>query len=577
MTNKELADTFTLIADLLEIKGEVIYKILAYRKAAESLTDLSKDVKTIWEEGGLTSIPGVGKAIAEKIDELLRTGQLGFLNNLKTEVPESLAGLLQIPDLGPKKVKLFWQDLGITTLAELEKAARNDQLANLPGMGEKSQAKVLAGIEALQRRQVGRTPLGDIWDFAQAQLNFLRSLPGVVAAEPAGSFRRMRETVGDLDILAAAENSEPIMQAFVSQEIIARVEGRGKTKTSVEYSNGFRAQLWVHPPARFGTALQYATGSKDHNVKIREIALDQGYSLSEHALTRADGSELLCDTEEEVYQALGLPHIPPELREDRGEVQAALAGTFPTLIRPEEIISELHCHSTWSDGRGSIREMVETAIQRGLQVITISDHSVSLGIGNGLSIERLMKQKEEIAQVRAEYSNRITILHGTEMEIRADGSLDFPDEVLAELDVVVASLHVSMRQPRQQITERMLNAIRNPHVDIIGHPTNRLLPDRAGSDLDMEAIFRAASEHGVALEINANPQRLDLNDIHARRAIELGVLLAINTDAHLPQHLGLIHFGVATARRAWAQKQNVINTWPVAELLSWLNRRQPKS
>ena len=576
MTNKELADTFTLIADLLEIKGEVIYKILAYRKAAESLTDLSRDVKTIWEEGGLTSIPGVGKAIAEKIDELLRTGQLGFLNNLKTEVPESLAGLLQIPDLGPKKVKLFWQELGITTLAELEKAARNDQLATLPGMGEKSQAKVLAGIEALQRRQVGRTPLGDIWDFAQAQLNFLRGLPGVVAAEPAGSFRRMRETVGDLDILAAAEDSEPIMLAFVSQEIIARVEGRGKTKTSVEYSNGFRAQLWVHPPARFGTALQYATGSKDHNVKIREIALDQGYSLSEHALSKTDGSELLCETEEEVYQALGLPYIPPELREDRGEVQAALAGTFPSLIRTEDIISELHCHSTWSDGRGSIREMVETAIQRGLQVITISDHSVSLGIGNGLSIERLMEQKEEIAQVREEYSNRITILHGTEMEIRADGSLDFPDEVLAELDVVVASLHVSMRQPRQQITERMLNAIRNPHVDIIGHPTNRLLPDRAGSDLDMEAIFVAASEHGVALEINANPQRLDLNDIHAKRAIELGVLLAINTDAHLPQHLGLIHFGVATARRAWAQKENVINTWPVAELQSWLNRRHLK-
>jgi len=574
MTNKELADIFTLIADLLEIKGEVIYKILAYRKAADSLIDLSRDVKSIWEEGELTNIPGVGKAIADKIDELLRTGELEFLNKLKAEVPETLATLVQVPDLGPKKVKLFWQELGITTMAELEKAARNGQLAGLPGMGEKSQAKVLTGIEALQRRQTDRTPLGDIWDFAQDQLEFLRGLPGVSAAEPAGSFRRMRETVGDLDILVAATDSEPIMEAFATQEIIARVEGRGSTKTSVEFTNGFRAQLWVHPPERFGTALQYATGSKDHNVKIREIALDQGYSLSEHALTREDGSELLCDTEEKVYQALGLPYIPPELREDRGEVQAAKAGTLPSLITSKDIVAELHCHSNWSDGRSTIKEMVQAAISRGLKLITISDHSVSLGIGNGLSIERLMEQKEEIEQVRNEFSDRITVLHGTEMEIKADGSLDFPDEILAELDLVVASLHVSMRQPRQQITERMLNAIRNPHVDIIGHPTNRLLPDRAGSDLDMEAVFQAASKHGVALEINANPQRLDLNDIHARRAIELGIPLAINTDAHAPQHLDLIHFGIATARRAWAQKENVINTWTVEEITAWQKNRK---
>jgi DNA polymerase (family 10) len=574
MTNKELADTFTLIADLLEIKGEVIYKILAYRKAADSLIDLSRDVKSIWEDGELTNIPGVGKAIADKIDELLRTGELEFLNKLKAEVPETLATLVQVPDLGPKKVKLFWQELGITTMAELEKAARNGQLAGLPGMGEKSQAKVLAGIEALQRRQTDRTPLGDIWDFAQNQLEFLRGLPGVTAAEPAGSFRRMRETIGDLDILVAATDSDPIMEAFATQEIIARVEGRGSTKTSVEFTNGFRAQLWVHPPERFGTALQYATGSKDHNVKIREIALDQGYSLSEHALTREDGSELLCDTEKKVYQALGLPYIPPELREDRGEVQAAKAGTLPSLITSKDIVAELHCHSNWSDGRNTIKEMVQAAIGRGLKLITISDHSVSLGIGNGLSIERLMEQKEEIEQVRNEFSDRITILHGTEMEIKADGSLDFPDEILADLDLVVASLHVSMRQPRQQITDRMLNAIINPHVDIIGHPTNRLLPDRAGSDLDMEAVFQAASKHGVALEINANPQRLDLNDIHARRAIELGIPLAINTDAHAPQHLDLIHFGVATARRAWAQKENVINTWTVEEITAWLKNRK---
>ncbi|MCB2179711.1 DNA polymerase/3'-5' exonuclease PolX [bacterium] len=573
MTNKELADIFTLIADLLEIKGEVIYKILAYRKAADSLTNLSRNAEDIWKEGSLTDIPGVGKAIADKIDELLRTGELEFLNKLKAEVPASLADVLQIPDLGPKKVKLFWEKLGVTTVAELELAARDGKLAELPGMGEKSQEKVLAGIEALQRRTTDRTPLGDVWPFAQEQLAFIRSLPGVVRAEPAGSLRRMRDTIGDLDILVAADDSEPIMEAFATQANIARVEGRGSTKTSVEFSNGFRAQVWVHPKEKFGTALQYATGSKDHNVRIREIALDQGYSLSEHALTKEDGSETLCETEEMVYQTLGLPFIPPELREDRGEVQAAKAGTLPVLVTTEDILADLHTHSDWSDGRGTLREMIEAALQRGRKVLAVTDHSVSLGIGNGLSIERLMQQKEALKPLREEYGDRITILQGTEMEIKADGTLDFPDDILAQLDIVVASLHVSMRQPREQVTERMLNAIHNPHVDIIGHPTNRLLPGRAGADLDIEAIFQAAAKMGTALEINANPQRLDLNDIHAHRAIELGIPLAIDTDAHSPAHFDFLHFGVATARRAWAQKENVINAWPLEKLLAWLKNR----
>ncbi|MFN2146320.1 MAG: DNA polymerase/3'-5' exonuclease PolX [Anaerolineales bacterium] len=572
MNNRDLANTFSLIADLMEIRGDNFYKTNAYRKAAENLVELSQDAKQIWEAGELQSIPGVGKAISEKIDELLRTGELGFLKKLSAEVPASLAEVLQIPDLGPKKVKLFWEELGITTVADLEAAAKTGKLAELPGMGEKSQARVLAGIEALSRRQTGRMPLGDAWPFCQEQLAFLRSLPMVAAAEAAGSLRRMRDTVGDLDILVAAEDSGPVMDAFASQPIVSHIEGRGPTKTSVEFSNGLRAQVWVHPPERFGTALQYATGSKEHNVKVREQALKKGYSLSEHALTRENGSELLCATEEEVYQAVGLPYIPPELREDRGEVQAGLAGTLPELITISDILSELHSHSTWSDGRASIREMAEAAIARGRKVLAVTDHSQSLGIGNGLTVERLMAQKEEIQKLRKEYKGQLTILHGTEMEIKTDGTLDFPDEVLAELDIVVASLHVGMRQPREQVTERMLTAIRNPHVDIIGHPTNRLIPDRAGSDLDMEAIFQAAAEHGTALEINANPARLDLNDIHARRAIDVGVLLAIDTDAHAPEHLDLLLFGVATARRAWATKENVINAWPVERLLEWMKR-----
>ncbi len=572
LTNRQLADTFTLIANLLEIKGEVIYKILAYRKAAESLEALGRPAADYHREGRLTEIPGVGKAIAEKIDELLTTGRLEFLEKLKAEVPESLAEILQVPDLGPKKVALFWKELGITTLAELEVAARAGKLRNLPGMGEKSEAKVLAGIEALGRRS-GRIPLGRAWPFAQELLAMLRQAPGVVRAEAAGSLRRMRPTVGDLDLLAAASDSQPVMEAFTSRPDVARVLGKGETKASVEYTHGLRAQLWVHPPERFGTALQYATGSKDHNVRLRERALKLGLSLSEHALARPDGSEILCATEEEVYQALGLPWIPPELREDRGEVQAALAGALPRLLERGDLQAELHSHSTWSDGKLSIRQMAEAALARGYKLLAITDHSASLGVAGGLSVDELRQQREEIDAVQRELGGKIRLLQGAEVEIRADGELDYPDAVLARLDIVIASLHVSLRQPREKVTQRLINAIRNPHVDIIGHPTGRLLPDREGADLDMEAVLLAAAESGVALEINAHPARLDLEDTYARRAVELGIPLSINTDAHSDSDLDLIHFGVATARRGWVGPEHVINAWDVERLMEWLRAR----
>ena len=571
-TNQHLAEVFQLIAELLEIKGEVIYKILAYRKAADSLNNLGRDVHDIWEAGQLTEIPGVGKAIAEKIDELLRTGQLEFLEKLKSEVPPSLAELLQVPDLGPKKVALFWREVGITNLAELEKAARAGKLRDLPGMGEKSEAKIIAGIESLARRTT-RTPLGRAWPLAQALLAGLREVPGVKAAEAAGSLRRMRATVGDIDLLAAASDSGPVMKAFVDHPDVVRVLGSGEMKSSVEYNHGLRAQLWVHPPERFGTALVYATGSKDHNVRLREYALKQGLSLSEHALTREDGSEILCANEQEVYQALGLPWIPPELREDRGEVQAARAGSLPDLIERSDLQAELHCHSTWSDGKLSIKEMAIAARERGLKVLAITDHSPSLGIAQGVAIEDLKKQRAEIEQVQKELGDTIRLLHGTEMEIKADGSLDYPDEVLAELDIVIASLHVSLRQPRERVTGRMLNAIHNPHVDIIGHPLGRLIPDREGADLDMDAVLKAAAQQEVIMEINAHPSRLDLDDVYSRRAIELGVLLSINTDAHDASDLDLIYFGIATARRGWVEAKNVINTWDPQELIAWLEKR----
>jgi len=573
MNNKQLADTFTLIANLLEIKGEIIYKILAYRKAAESLQALGREAGDYWKEGNLSEIPGVGKAIAEKIDELLSTGKLQFLENLKKEVPESLADWLQVPSLGPKKIFTIWKALNITTLAELESAAKEGKLRDMPGMGAKSEAAILDGIASLARRS-GRLPLGRAYPLAQEIIRVLKGVKGVVEAQPAGSLRRMRSTVGDLDILVASKDSAAVMEAFVNLPRVSRVLGKGETKSSVEFSDGVRAQVWVHPPEKFGTALQYATGSKDHNVKLRQIALDKGLSLSEHALTKVKGKgEILCATEEGVYKTLGLPWIPPELREDRGEVEAAKLDKLPKLIQVKDVKSNLQTHSTYSDGKLSMLEMARAAAKRGIKVIAFTDHSQSLGVARGLKIEDHKRQAAEIKKIQRQLGDEVRILHATEVEIKADGSLDYSDEFLASLDLVLASLHTSLRQPREKITQRLLNAIRNPHVDIIGHPTGREIPDREGADLDMEAVLQAAAESGVAMEINAHPSRLDLDDVFARRARELGVLLSINTDAHSEEDLDMLHYGVAIARRAWLEPKDVINTWSEKKLLDWLKKR----
>lgn len=574
MNNRQLADTFTLIANLLEIKGEIIYKTLAYRKASESLLGLGREASEFWKEGKLEEIPGVGKAIAEKIDELLSTNKLEFLEKLKKEVPAELAGWLQVPGLGPKKIALIWKTLNITSLSQLETAAKGGQLRDLPGMGAKSETAILDGLASLARRS-GRIPLGRAYPLAQEIIGVLKDVKGVTAAEPAGSLRRMRSTVGDLDILVAAKDSSAVMEAFVNLKGVSRVLGRGETKASIEFTDGVRAQLWVHPPERFGTALQYATGSKDHNVKLRQIALDKGLSLSEHALTKVKGGgEILCATEEKVYETLGVQWVPPELREDRGEVEAAKAGKLPKLIQVKDIKSNLHMHSTFSDGALSILDMANAAIKRGLKTIVFTDHSVGLGVANGLSMERHKEQAAEIKKVQKQVGDKILILHGTEVEIKADGSLDYPDDFLASLDLVVASLHSSLRQPREKITERLLKVVKNPHVDIIGHPTGReLMPEREGADLDMEAILQAAAESGVAVEINAHPSRLDLDDPFARRARELGVLVSINTDAHSEGDYDMLHYGVAIARRAWLEPKHVINTWTQKKLLDWLKKR----
>ena len=573
MNNRQLADTFTLIANLLEIKGEIIYKTLAYRKASESLMGLGREASEYWKEGKLEDIPGVGKAISEKIDELLNTGKLQFLEKLKKEVPEELAGWLAVPGMGPKKIAMIWKELGITALSDLETAAKEGKLRDLPGMGAKSESAILEGIASLSRRS-GRIPLGRAYPLAQEIIKTIKGVKGVVAAEPAGSLRRMRSTVGDLDILVAAKESAPVMDAVVNLPGVSRVLGKGEFKSSIEFTDGVRVQVWVHPPKEFGTALQYATGSKDHNVLLRQLALDKGLSLSDHSFAKVKGKgEIFCATEEEVYQTLGLPWVPPELREDRGEVQAAKANKLPKLIRVKDIKADLQVHSTWSDGKLSMLEMARAAAKRGIKVIAFTDHSVSLGVTGGLSMDDHKKQAAEIKKIQKQLGDEILVLHATEVEIKADGSLDYPDEFLASLDLVLASMHTSLRQPREKVTQRTINAIRNPHVDIIGHPTGRLIPDREGADLDMEAILQAAAETGVALEINAHPSRLDLDDMYARRAKELGIPISINTDSHSEEDFDNLFYGVAIARRAWLTKNDVINAWSSKKLLDWLKKR----
>ncbi|MCJ7823342.1 MAG: DNA polymerase/3'-5' exonuclease PolX [Anaerolineales bacterium] len=573
MKNREIAEIFGRIADLLEIKGEAVYRVVAYRRAGEALRSLGRDVNYIWEEGSLEAIPDVGKGIAAKIDELLRTGHLEFYEKLTAEVPAGLAEILKVGGIGPKKVARFWKEQGITTIDELEQAARSGKLRQLSGIGERSEARILENILALKRHDTGRILLGEAWTTAQKLLSRLREVEGVQRAEAAGSLRRMRETIGDLDLLVGARDTSLVTQAFVDFPEVDRVLGHGETKSSVELLDGLRVQLWVHPPERFGSALQYATGSQGHNVRLREAAQKTGLSLSEHGYLDQEGSMIFCAQEEDVYAVLGLPWIPPALREDRGEIKAAKEGKLPRLVELEDLRGELHTHSQWSDGRLSILEMAEAAIELGMEYLVISDHSRSLGIAAGLSIEDLHAQRTEINRVQKKIGTKLFLFQGSEVEILADGELDYPDEVLQELDIVIAAIHMSLRQPRQQVTERILRTIRNPNVDIIAHLTGRLIGRRDPADLDIEAILQAAAEHDVVLEINSNPERLDLKDTHARLALESGCRLAITTDAHHPDHFDFRRFGVGTAQRAWAESLSIVNTWPLDRLQSWLQSR----
>ncbi len=571
MKNLKVAEIFAAMADMLAIQGESYHRIMAYRRAAENVAVLGRPLEEVWRAGELEMIPGIGKTLAAKIDELMRTGRLEAYEKLQAQVPAGVLALLEVPDVGPKRAALFWKELGITGVEVLEQAAREGRLRALPGMGAKSEEKVLAGIEALKRR-TGRTLLGVAWPLAHVMLDALCEVPGVVQATAAGSLRRMRETVGDVDLLLAAADPDAarkVMARFRELDQVAEVLLSGPTKTSIRTVDGLQVDLRVLELARWGTALQYFTGSQAHNIRLRALALERGFSLSEYALKRKDGTELLCATEEEVYAALGLPPIPPELREDRGEIEAALEDQLPDLIQMADLKGDLQFHTTWSDGRQTLLEMAQAAQARGLAYALVTDHSQGLGVARGLTVADLRRQRAEIEDVNRKIGGTFRLLAGTEVEVRADGALDFPDEVLAELDLVVAAVHSGLRQDREQVTARILAAIRSPHVDVIAHPTGRLIGEREGADMDMEAVFRAAAETGTALEINAYPTRLDLRDAHVRRAIELGVKLAINSDAHDVNGFAVLPLGVATARRGWAMAADVLNTCSVEEVLAW--------
>ena len=568
MKNKGIARTFNQVANLLQIRGDNIHRVLSYRRAAESIADLTIDVEQLAKNDELTSIQGVGKTIEEKIKELLTTGRLEFLDRLTAEIPLSILELLKIEGMGAKRVKLVYDKLGITNLEELEQAASDGRLAALPGLGKKSAEKVIRGIQALKSFGDKRVRLGQALPAAEEILTQLKALPSVTQAAIGGSVRRRKETIGDIDLLVASDNPEQVMALFTTLDLVHDVVAQGPTKSRIVIQDGIGVDLRVLPAENWGTLLSYFTGSQAHNVRLRELAKARGLSLNEYSFSKIDSDgEIFCTTEEEVYQVLDLPWVPPELREDRGEIEAARANALPNLIQNTDILGDLHMHTTWSDGKHTILEMAEAAYALGLKYICITDHSYSLGIANGLDEKRLLAQREEVLDARKIMGDRIDILHGTEMEIRADGSLDFNDDLLESLDFVIAALHTGLSQSRQQVTERMLGAIENKHVDMIAHPTGRLIGRRSGADLDMEQIIKAAARTNTILEVNANPARLDLKDTHIKMAIDNHVKIAINTDAHHIDQLNLMPFGVATGRRGWAESENVVNSWPLERLI----------
>ncbi|MBS7268799.1 MAG: DNA polymerase/3'-5' exonuclease PolX [Candidatus Freyarchaeota archaeon] len=564
--NFEVANILKEIAVFLEM-DDVQFKPRAYEKAARSIEALQEDVEEIYRKGGikaLMEIPGVGKSIAEKIEELIKTGRIKYYEELREKVPVDLESLSGIEGLGPKTIKTLWQELKIRNIEDLEKAALAHKICKLPGFKEKTEQNILKGIE-FAKRSKGRFILGFTLPLIRDIENRLKSLPETKRVVVSGSVRRMKETIGDADFLVISDNPKRVMDFFVSMPEVVNIIGKGETKSSVKLKTGMDVDVRVVPEESFGAALQYFTGSKDHNVALRRIAQEKGWKLSEYGLFEGE-KQIAGRTEEEIYKKLGLQWIPPELRENTGEIDAARKNKLPKLVDYQDLRGDLQVHSNWTDGVNTIREMAEEAKKLGLEYIVISDHSKSLAMTGGLDEKMLLKQGEEIDALNEQISG-IRILKGVELNILKDGSLDISDETLEELDVVSAGIHSQFKQSREEMTRRVLKAIENPNLDILCHPTTREIQKRDPVPLDMDKIIEAAKDNGTILDIDSYPDRLDLKDEYIRKAVEVGAKLGISSDAHSKPHLHYLELGIAQARRGWATAKDIVNTRKVEEFL----------
>jgi len=573
MKNKEIAKIFNEIAEYLEMEG-VQFKPYAYQKAALTLETLKNDVEDLYKVGGLKAlkgIPGVGESMAHKIEEFLGTGQIQYYEEFKKKMPIALDEIVGVEGVGPKKAKVLYEKLGVKTLEELEAAAQAHKIAALLRFGEKTEQNILQAIQFLKSSK-GRFLLGEILPIANQVLMQLQGLPAVERVNTAGSVRRMKETIGDVDFLVISTDPARVMDFFVSLPGVVKVWGKGATKSSVRLREGFDMDIRVIPPESYGAALQYFTGSKDHNIALRKIAIDKGYKLSEYGLFQGDRL-IAAETEEEVYGKLGMPWIPPELRENRGEIEAAITGRLPEVISYGDIKGDLHVHSSWDGGANSIDEIVEAALALGYEYVGIADHTKFLKIERGLDEDKLRARNQEIEAINARLAREgknFRVLKGCEANIMADGTIDITDEALAELDFVIAGVHSHFKQPRDEMTRRILKAMRNPHVDIISHPTGRILKRREEYEVTVDDLLKAAKETGTILEVNSYPERLDLGDVNIFAAKQAGIKMVINTDTHNVDQLHLMSFGISQARRGWAEKQDIINAWPVGKLLGML-------
>ena len=572
MKNSEVAKVFQDIADFLEMRGEIPFKVRAYQKAVRSIEHLPVELEQLMKEGKLREVPGVGEAIAKKITELLTTGRLEYYEKLRAEFPEGVITFLDIPGVGPKTAVKLSTELGIRSVEELETAILEGRVAKPFRLGDKTAENILRHIQSLRTKE-RRIPIGVALPLVEDIMAALDKTSGLCHLTPAGSLRRLRETIGNIDLMGTADNAEAAIDAFTHLPQAKEVLAKGGTKASIITDQGLQVDLRVVEHDAFGSLLQYFTGSKQHNIILRERGRRQGLKLSEYGITDLRTGELeKFATEEGFYHRLGLPLIPPELREGQQEVERAEQGSIPELVKLSDIKGDLHVHTDWSDGHYSLEAMARAARAMGYQYIAITEHSRGRGIARGLTEERLRQQIAEIRRLNEKLTD-LRILTGTEVDIRADGSLDFPDELLGKLDVVVAAVHSAMGQDQAKMTERVLQAIMNPHVDVIAHPTCRLLGEREPVALDLEAVFHAAVQAGTALEINAMPERLDLKAFHIMRARKLGVKLIMNTDAHRADHLALMRFGIGTARRGWCEARHILNTLPVEDLLAGLKHR----